>query len=179
MTTLAYKAAFLSIVLMCSTTVMANKHKPAKSAYKHQDKARVIHVEPHYVYSSNGKRNGDCQSDNNHHRSSLPSYTTTIAGTLVGGLIGHQFGQGNGNTLATVTGAVLGGAAGYQYQHYDARQHQRNNYKQPCHTKRHQKQQGYDVTYRYHGQTHHTHLNYRPGKYIPINTKHHRTTRYY
>ena len=35
--------------------------------------------------------------------------TRTIAGTVIGGVVGHQFGKGRGRKLATVAGAVLGG----------------------------------------------------------------------
>ncbi len=37
----------------------------------------------------------------------------TAVGAVAGGLIGHQFGGGNGKTLATVGGAVAGGAIGH------------------------------------------------------------------
>jgi len=185
MITKAFTTALLSTLLLCSTSVMANKHKPNKHAYKHHEQARVIHVEPHYVQTGANKSYQQCRPTkhhDNHHSASSPSYTTAIAGAVVGGLIGSQFGQGNGKTLAAVTGTLIGGAAGYHYQNYDNQQHQRNTYKQSCYakpTKHHRKQQGYDVTYRYQGQTHYTHLNYRPGKYIPIQGNHRSSKRYY
>jgi len=36
----------------------------------------------------------------------------TVAGAIVGGVIGNQFGRGSGNTAATIGGALLGGIAG-------------------------------------------------------------------
>jgi uncharacterized protein YcfJ len=39
-----------------------------------------------------------------------------VGGALVGGLVGNQFGGGNGKTLATVGGAVAGGFAGNEVQ---------------------------------------------------------------
>ncbi len=39
----------------------------------------------------------------------------TFGGALVGGVIGHQFGGGSGQDVATVLGALLGGAAANQY----------------------------------------------------------------
>lgn len=37
-----------------------------------------------------------------------------VAGAAVGGLLGHQVGQGTGNTAATIAGAGVGGVAGYK-----------------------------------------------------------------
>ncbi|MGZ9898586.1 outer membrane lipoprotein [Shewanella gaetbuli] len=39
----------------------------------------------------------------------------TFGGALVGGVIGHQFGGGSGQDVATVLGALLGGGIGHQY----------------------------------------------------------------
>ncbi|MFS1438935.1 glycine zipper 2TM domain-containing protein [Shewanella sp. 10N.286.48.A6] len=39
----------------------------------------------------------------------------TFGGALVGGVIGHQFGGGSGQDVATVLGALVGGAAANQY----------------------------------------------------------------
>ncbi|ARD22087.1 glycine zipper 2TM domain-containing protein [Shewanella sp. 10N.286.52.A9] len=39
----------------------------------------------------------------------------TFGGALIGGVIGHQFGGGSGQDVATVLGALLGGAAANQY----------------------------------------------------------------
>jgi outer membrane lipoprotein SlyB len=39
-----------------------------------------------------------------------------VGGAVVGGLLGHQVGGGNGKTLATVAGAAAGGYAGNEVQ---------------------------------------------------------------
>lgn len=39
----------------------------------------------------------------------------TVGGAVVGGLVGSQFGKGNGRGLATAGGAVAGGALGNAY----------------------------------------------------------------
>jgi uncharacterized protein YcfJ len=49
----------------------------------------------------------------------------TVAGAVIGGVIGHQFGGGNGKTLATVGGAAAGGYAGNQIQ----KSHQHRRYR--------------------------------------------------
>jgi outer membrane lipoprotein SlyB len=40
----------------------------------------------------------------------------TLAGAVVGGVLGHQVGGGNGNTAATVLGAAGGAYAGHQIE---------------------------------------------------------------
>lgn len=43
----------------------------------------------------------------------------TLAGAVIGGVAGNQFGKGRGNTAATIGGAVLGGVAGNQIAQTD------------------------------------------------------------
>lgn len=44
------------------------------------------------------------------------SYTPEIAGAIIGGVAGNQFGSGRGRDIATVAGAVLGGSVGHDYK---------------------------------------------------------------
>lgn len=44
--------------------------------------------------------------------------TGTVLGAALGGLIGHQVGDGKGKDLATVGGAVAGGVAGHKIQRH-------------------------------------------------------------
>lgn len=53
-------------------------------------------------YDNSGRYDG-C-SDN--------SAVGTVAGAVIGGVVGNQFGKGSGNTAATIGGAILGGIAG-------------------------------------------------------------------
>jgi outer membrane lipoprotein SlyB len=46
-----------------------------------------------------------------------------VIGSVAGGVLGHQFGGGNGRDVATVAGALAGGYAGAQVE--------KNNVKQP------------------------------------------------
>ena len=43
-----------------------------------------------------------------------------IIGGVAGGIIGHQFGSGSGNTAATIAGALAGGAIGHEVQRANA-----------------------------------------------------------
>lgn len=48
--------------------------------------------------------------------SSTPIGAGTIAGAVVGGILGHQIGDGTGNTAATVLGAAGGAYAGHELE---------------------------------------------------------------
>jgi outer membrane lipoprotein SlyB len=52
---------------------------------------------------------------------SEPQYLGAVIGGLAGGILGHQVGGGNGNTLATVAGALGGAYAGNAIQDSNAR----------------------------------------------------------
>ncbi|NIL93196.1 MAG: glycine zipper 2TM domain-containing protein [Woeseiaceae bacterium] len=93
---------------------------------------------------------------------------TTLAGAVIGGVIGHQFGSGRGNDAATIAGTMIGAAIG----HGPVR---RVDYARPverCETRfrNHQEQRidGYDVIYRYRGQKYATRMPYDPGKKIKV-----------
>jgi outer membrane lipoprotein SlyB len=43
-----------------------------------------------------------------------------IIGGIAGGIIGHQFGSGSGQTAATIGGAIAGGAVGHQVERANA-----------------------------------------------------------
>ncbi len=94
----------------------------------------------------------------------------TVAGAVIGGVIGSKVGGGNGKKLATVGGAVGGGYAGNKVQEG---MQERNTYQESqrvCETvrDRHQEQDGFDVTYRLNGQNQVVHMDYNPGKRIPV-----------
>src|SRR5258706_2794679 len=94
----------------------------------------------------------------------------TGIGALVGGVLGHQVGGGNGKTIATVAGAAAGGYAGNKIQQ---RQQQRNTYtttEKRCSTAYDVKQvpAGFDVLYEYKGEQHHVHMDQDPGSKLPV-----------
>ncbi|HEY3460348.1 MAG TPA: glycine zipper 2TM domain-containing protein, partial [Casimicrobiaceae bacterium] len=52
--------------------------------------------------------------------SSAPIGLGAIIGGVAGGIIGHQFGGGTGNTAATIAGALAGGAIGHEVERANA-----------------------------------------------------------
>ena len=91
-----------------------------------------------------------------------------LAGAVIGGVIGHQFGSGRGKDAATVAGSMIGAAIG----HGPARRVEVAQPVERCATRyeqrREQRIDGYDVLYRYHGQTYSTRMPYDPGKKIKV-----------
>jgi hypothetical protein len=97
----------------------------------------------------------------------------TLLGALIGGAVGNQVGKGDGRTAATVAGAVIGGAIGNKVD----REHDSSPYEyrdqsgvvRRCRTVSDGGRfGGYDVTYRYAGQTYHALMNYRPGRTMRV-----------
>lgn len=97
----------------------------------------------------------------------------TLLGSIIGGVIGHQFGSGRGRDAATVAGAVIGAGVGYDsarragygagrteqvVQRCDVRYE--NQYEERI--------DGYRVTYRYNGREYTTRLPYDPGNEIRV-----------
>jgi uncharacterized protein YcfJ len=94
----------------------------------------------------------------------------TGIGAAVGGLIGNQFGGGNGKVLTTVAGVAAGGFAGNQIQ---KKVQQGNTYtvnEQRCATVYDSSEvpTGYEVVYLLKGEQHEVRMDHDPGKTIPV-----------
>lgn len=108
------------------------------------------------------------------------SATPTIAGAIIGGVVGNQFGSGSGRDAATVAGAVLGGSIGRDhsrgryddYDRYDRRPASYRGVERRCEVQTayrgRERVVGYDVTYVYNGRTFHTQTAQHPGRRIRI-----------
>jgi uncharacterized protein YcfJ len=103
----------------------------------------------------------------------------TLLGAVIGGALGNPVGKGDGRTAATVAGALLGGKIGHDV---DARHDSSyattsggyeyrgdNGTVRRCRTVSDGGRfGGYDVAYRYAGQTYHALMNYRPGRTMAV-----------
>ncbi len=103
----------------------------------------------------------------------------TVAGGLLGAVIGHQFGSGSGRRAATVAGAVLGGAVGNNAAaraeaRDDAYGYDRDrvSYETQCRVRdeaRYEERiRAYRVTYRFHGREYTTEMPYDPGPRLRV-----------
>ncbi len=152
-------------------------------------RGRVIDVVP--IYKNKKRRQQNCwlepspryqrqhYNNLNNHQHRRNETIDTIAGAVIGGVIGNQFGSGNGNKIATVAGAVIGGklANDYTSNGYKPSQikhHRNNGFVEVCennagHGNRHfGKITGYHVTYRYKGDIYRSITRRHPGKYIDL-----------
>jgi uncharacterized protein YcfJ len=96
-------------------------------------------------------------------------------GGILGGVIGHQFGKGRGNKLATAIGTIIGAQIGHNAvngNNQSVPQNGYTEYEQRC-SVRHQVSyeevlEGYQVTYRYQGERYQIKMPYDPGKRIKL-----------
>ncbi|MFN3737185.1 glycine zipper 2TM domain-containing protein [Hydrogenophaga sp.] len=94
----------------------------------------------------------------------------TVIGGLAGGLLGSTVGNGSGKTLATVAGAAAGGYAGNQVQKNMQQNDAVTSVERRCQMVNEKTRQlsGYDVTYRYAGQTGTVRTSFKPGPTLPV-----------
>jgi len=135
------------------------------------DYAKVISAQPIIRYVNVRTPVRECWQDTEYytaydrrHRSGA----RTLAGAIIGGVVGHQFGSGHGKDAATIAGSMIGAAIGHGPVH-------RRQYSRPverCETRYRNQQEkridGYDVVYSYHGQQYATTMPYNPGKKIKV-----------
>lgn len=148
------------------------------------DWARVVDVAPIIAESRQPVRREQCWDEPVRERYVYEDYRRPrgsagpVLGAIIGGVVGNQFGSGSGKVAMTVAGAALGNAIardsqrydGYGYERYPA--HERVAYAERCRTVtdyvRDERVLGYDVTYRYHGQTYRTRTDHHPGDRIRV-----------
>ena len=99
-------------------------------------------------------------------RANVPA---TIAGAVIGGILGHQVGNGRGRDLATVGGLIVGGALGNSLGR-DGRAQTQTQDVQRCSTVPSQARPDlYDVTYNFRGLEHRVQMTTPPGSTILVN----------
>lgn len=95
-----------------------------------------------------------------------------LVGAVIGGVIGHQFGGGRGQDVATAAGAVIGANHAANRTYRDGHVTERTVYETRCETVRpfryERELTGYDVTYKYAGRLYHTRTDEHPGSRIRV-----------
>jgi uncharacterized protein YcfJ len=103
-------------------------------------------------------------SDNNR---GDPNMGGAVLGALLGGVLGHQVGGGNGKTLATVGGAVAGGVIGSNVGRGESSVSSQDV--QRCENTASGTPAYWDVTYNFRGQDHQLQMTAAPGTTIAVN----------
>lgn len=136
--------------------------------------AKVTDVDPIVEYIKVAKPHRECREQVVHvngykNRSATPA----LFGGIIGGAVGNHVGKGKGRQVATLAGALLGASIGNdirQRNNYRTRGH--NEVQTSCYTVndyiQKRKVTGYNVSYRYHGQTYTTVMDHHPGKRIKV-----------
>ncbi len=168
--------AAATLLLTFSTGASADHSRRSGPIY---DYAKVISAEPIVRYVKVRTPVRECWQETEY-------YTTyerppgvagsTLAGAIIGGVVGHQFGSGRGNDVATVAGSLIGAAIGNEAAHrrydgyYGPVRHARPVKR--CETRyrshREERIDGYNVVYRYKGQRYATTMPYDPGHRIKV-----------
>ena len=96
----------------------------------------------------------------------------TLLGSIIGGVIGHQFGSGRGRDAATVAGAAIGAGVGYDSAAKRYPAGMREEVVQRCEVNYRQEYEerieGYRVSYRVDGREYDTQMPYDPGDRIRV-----------
>jgi uncharacterized protein YcfJ len=147
------------------------------------DQATVVDVEPvyrtvDYTVPSEQCRLVEVPVAHEPQRHGYRSYTGPIVGAIIGGAIGNAVGHNKTNKkVGTAVGAVLGGTIGRDVQHRHRQQRMETRHvtyrtEEVCETVHETRERleldGYDVTWRYGGQTHTTRMDTDPGEYLPV-----------
>lgn len=142
------------------------------SRAERQDFARVIDSRPVYEASS---RKEECWNPRAGHYEERRGDTHhnnvnggTVAGAVVGGVVGHQF--DNGSAGATVGGALLGGLIGNQVnkEHGDDRQDDLDYSRCRVVAEGGRNLQGYDVRYVYQGREYTARMDHQPPRRLVV-----------
>lgn len=170
----------IAIIASLSMTAIAQAspkwHRDRQQGF--WDHARVLKVEPviRQIQISSPRR--ECWQEEVRHPVTVQHgpnrASSTLVGAIIGGVIGNQFGGGSGKKLATAAGTMLGASLGNDaaraQQHYTS--YDRVSEETRCSTNveyhTEERTDGYDVTYRYRGETFNTRLPYHPGKKLRL-----------
>ncbi len=165
------KLAVMFVGLLAAGAVSADNGYESDNNYS--AKGRVLKINPSYETVRVNYPEQRCWNERVRHRSSggRDSYTPMIAGAIVGGVVGNQFGKGKGKDIMTAAGALLGGSVGNDMGRKSYRRGYTTNERR-CETvdnfQEKRELTGYDVKYKYDGRTFWTRTDQRPGRYIDL-----------
>ena len=159
-------ARLVTTMALLAIAVGANAKDSPKYHY-----AKVISAQPVFRYVNVRTPVRECWQDTEYYSAyehRRGSSASMLAGAIIGGVVGHQFGSGHGKDAATIAGSMIGAAIGHGPVH-------QTQYSRPverCETRYRSQQErridGYDVVYSYHGQKYATRMPYDPGKKIKV-----------
>lgn len=134
--------------------------------------ADVLRVDPVYDFVRSSRPERECYDERVTHREDRRGNNTgaTVLGAIIGGALGNQVGKGDGRKAATVAGAVIGGSIAHDAARRDDRYYSENetHCRDVDSSVEERRVVGYDVEYRYRGETYMSRLSYDPGERIRV-----------
>lgn len=149
-------------------------YRDARAGADRYSYAEVVDVEPIVRYVTVRQPRRECWNEEVYHE---PRYRNqagaTIAGGLIGGVIGRQFGDGRGRDAMTVVGTLVGSAIardGAARRNFYAEPRREVVQRCETHYDVHEEERidGYRVTYVYGGREYTTRTSHDPGQRIRI-----------
>ena len=130
------------------------------------DSARVVAVAPQVEHVNHPRQ--ECHAEYQQEQPQTRGYGGSVLGGVAGGLLGNQVGRGNGRTVATAVGAITGAIVGDRLG--DTQSSTIGRPVQQCRTVDHweSRNNGYVVTYDYHGHRYTSIMPYDPGDRIRL-----------
>lgn len=138
------------------------------------DTARVLRTTPIYETVSVNQPRERCWNERVTHRQPRQgkSYTPSIAGAIIGGAVGNQFGKGSGKDAMTVAGAILGASIGNDLGGRGGRGRAYTTTERRCERvddyRSRQELVGYRVKYKYNGKVFWTEMDHHPGETVRV-----------
>ncbi|MEM9058317.1 MAG: glycine zipper 2TM domain-containing protein, partial [Pseudomonadota bacterium] len=165
--------------LLLAAPAMAGSHITFRDRH-HSDIAfaRVVDVEPIVRYVTVTTPRRECWDEEiavqTRYRDRRGSGVATIAGGVIGAVVGHQIGDGRGRDAATVVGTLVGSAIGRDLSRDRQERYGPVRYETVTHcstvdeVRREERIDGYRVTYVYNGREYTTRMNEHPGNDIRL-----------
>jgi uncharacterized protein YcfJ len=165
------KSLVTGLVFGAVVAVGATAFAGLKMMHKSPEYAQVLKVTP--LTKTIHTPRQDCHDETVTHQRPVKDehqLMGTVAGALVGGVIGHQIGGGTGRDIATVAGAAGGGYAGNRIQKNLQDKDTYTTTEQKCATvyDSSERRTGYEVRYRLNGQEATVKMDHDPGERIPV-----------
>lgn len=143
---------------------------PSQDDNAHYGWADVLRVDPVYGVARTEVPRQECYDEPVVRREGGNTTAGTVLGAVIGGVLGNTVGKGDGRKAATVAGAVVGGAVGNRVASRDDRvvQDSVTRCEQVRNVSTERRIVGYNVEYRYRGQTYMARMDYDPGERLRV-----------
>lgn len=160
----------LALMLVSAGSMAQQAPPPANAGNVHYAWANVTRVNPIYRTVQVSTPSQQCYQQPVVRREGGSNTAGTVLGAVIGGVLGNTVGKGDGRKAATVAGAVVGGAVGNRVASRDDRvvQDSVTRCQQVQNVGTERRIVGYNVEYRYRGQTYMARMDYDPGERVRV-----------